>query len=115
MEYLQKINTAEKQARGGVTSFFEDNITQSIKLLNQALIVYQTNFNIQAFLGSAYATEFFLSGEESNESLQKLWLNLIMLKSWIPIIDWIVDISHHEFLSCLLKNLKTNSVRLIAY
>ncbi|MCH7754024.1 hypothetical protein IH970_02710 [candidate division KSB1 bacterium] len=40
-------------------------------MLNQALIVYQTNFNIQAFLGSAYATEFFLSGEESNESLQK--------------------------------------------
>jgi len=40
-------------------------------LLNQALIVYQTNLNIQAFLGSAYATEFLLSGEESNESLQK--------------------------------------------
>ena len=34
---------------------------------------------------------------------------------WILIIDWIVDISHHEFLSCLLKNLKTNSVRLIAH
>ena len=71
-EYLQEINIAEKQVREGVTSFFEGNIAQSIKLLNQALIVYQTNFNIQAFLGSAYATEFFLSGEESNESLQKL-------------------------------------------
>jgi len=55
----------------GVTSFFEGNITQSIKLLNQALIAYQTNLNIQAFLSSAYATEYFLSGEESNESLQR--------------------------------------------
>jgi len=33
-EYLQKINTAEKQVREGVTSFFEGNLTQSIKLLN---------------------------------------------------------------------------------
>lgn len=70
-EYLQKINTAEKQAREGVTFFFEGNNTQSIKLLSEALIVYRTNLNVQVCLGSAYATEYFLSGEENKESLQK--------------------------------------------
>jgi len=68
---LQKINTAENQAREGVTAFFEGKTTQSIKLLNETFAVYRTNPNVQAFLGSAYATEYFLSGEENKESLQK--------------------------------------------
>ncbi len=70
-EYLQKINSVEKQVKEWLTSFFEGNNTQSIKLLSEALLVYGTNPNVQAFLGSAYATEYFLSGEEDNESLQK--------------------------------------------
>jgi len=70
-EYLQKINTAEKQVREGITSFFEGNNTESIKLLNKALVVYRTNPNVQVCLGSAYATEYFLSGEEDKRSLQK--------------------------------------------
>jgi len=70
-EYLQKINSAEKKVKEGLTSFFEGNNIQSIKLLSEALFVYGTNPNVQAFLGSAYATEYFLSGEEDKESLQK--------------------------------------------
>jgi len=70
-EYLQKINSVEKQVKEGLTSFFEGNKTQSIKLLSEALFAYGTNPNVQAFLGSAYATEYFLSGEGDKESLQK--------------------------------------------
>jgi len=46
-------------------------IHNRLKLLSEAFFVYGTNPNVQAFLGSAYATEYFLSGEADKESLQK--------------------------------------------
>ncbi len=80
INYLQKIDKAEKQAREGIISFFEGNTEQTIKSLNQALSVYQRNPNVQAFLGSAHATEYFLSGEENEESLQKALAEFDKLK-----------------------------------
>jgi len=48
-EYLQKINSVRKASQEGLTSFFEGNKIQSIQLLSEALIVYQTNPNVRPF------------------------------------------------------------------
>ncbi len=48
-EYLQKINSVEKQVKEGLTSFFEGNKIQSIQLLSEALFAYGTNPNVRPF------------------------------------------------------------------
>ena len=66
-EHLNKITQVEKKIRDGIVAFFEGNYDQSIEQLTDAARDFDSNVNIYAFLGCAYAAKYLLLGEEDKE------------------------------------------------
>lgn len=67
-EHFARITQVEKKIRDGIGAFFEGNHDQSIEQLTDAARDLNSNVNIYAFLGCAYASKYLLSGEEDEES-----------------------------------------------
>ena len=66
-EHLATITQVEKKIRDGSVAFFEGNYDQSIEQLTDAARDFNSNVNIYAFLGCAYASKYLLLGEEDEE------------------------------------------------
>ncbi len=68
--YLGRISQIEARMKNGVTSFLAGDLDQSIQHLNQAAGECSDEVVIYAVLACAYASKYFLSGEQDREHMK---------------------------------------------
>lgn len=68
--YLNRISQIEAKTKNGVTSFLAGDLDQSIQNLNQAADECRDEVVIYAVLACAYASKYFLSGEQDREHMR---------------------------------------------